>query len=98
MTRNLDVTADEQSAPAPADKPKPLGATEVARGLLARLAQSGSHRSGVEITRNAKFDVQWKIDVAIGSQDGIDTIEQAVAKAIEIHESLSRVFPAGGAA
>lgn len=79
------------------EKPHPLGATEVARALLHRIASAGGEHSSVEIARNAKGDYQFKVTVRTGEHEGIDTVEAAAGKAAEIVDTLRGLFPMTGA-
>jgi hypothetical protein len=79
--------------PAEEARPRPLGASEVARSLLARLAkQTGEHHS-VELTRNAKGDVQVKVTVRTDPDIGIDTPEAAAGKAMEVFNMVNAFYP-----
>ena len=80
------------------EHPKPLGATEVARAFLAKVAHSGSEHSSVELARNAKGDTQIKVTVRSGEGEAVATIEDAAAKAREIYDALAMLYPMSGPA
>jgi hypothetical protein len=72
---------------------KPLGASEVARAFLQRVAQTTGEHSNVELSRNAKGDTQIKVAVRTGDSEGVATIEDAAAKAKEVYDLLRSFYP-----
>lgn len=77
---------------------KPLGATEVARAFLAKLAHSSGEHSSIELSRNAKGDTQVKVAVRTGESEAVATVEDAAAKAREIYDALCMLYPLSGPA
>lgn len=74
-------------------KPKPLGSTEVARALLERAAKATTAHPSVKLARNSAGNVQVEVSVPVGVLEGVDTLEDASAKATEIFNALDMVFP-----
>jgi len=89
------LAAFRPSLPDPDSKPRQLGATEVARALLHRVASASGEHSSVELTRNAKGDTQIKVTCRTGESEDIATLEDAAAKAIATYNSLRSLFPMG---
>lgn len=63
--------------------------------LIAALSRAHGDHSSVELTRNAKGDVQIKVGVRTGEQ-GIETLEQAVELARKQYDELATAYPMGG--
>jgi len=77
------------------DKPRPLRQSEILRTLLERdkaRAAGGEHDS-IRLARNAKGDTQIEVVVRTGDSEDIPTIEAAAAKAQEVYDLLSRMYP-----
>jgi hypothetical protein len=77
-------------------KARPLGASEVARAFLQKVAQSTGEHSSVELARNAKGATQIKVAVRTGESEHVTTIEEAAAKAREVYDALRMLYPMSG--
>lgn len=53
-----------------------------------------TERSHVKLTRNARGDTQLEVSVRTG-EDGIETVDQAVAKATSVYDQLRIDYPLG---
>ena len=57
------------------------------------LSRNAPEHSSVELSRNSKGETQMSVTVRTDQQAGVDTIEQAVAKAIEVYDTLRARYP-----
>lgn len=80
----------------PAERPRPLGASETARHLLAALAKRSGEHSAIEVARNARGDVQWKITVRSDPESQFSTPELAADEAERLHRRFEVLFPMAG--
>lgn len=81
-------------AEAEAARPRRLTQGEILAALLERIvAGAGTEHSSVELTRNAKGDVQIKVAVRTGESDEVLTAEHAAAKARSIYDALAAIYP-----
>ena len=60
---------------------------EIQWAMLHRLETAGQARSKVSLTRNAKHEIQWSVEVA-----GED-VDECRDKAVEIEKSLTTLYP-----
>lgn len=73
------------------DRPRRVSNTEVLRVLLERLRQQGaSTENAIELTRNAKGDIQYSVKARA------DTLDEALAEALRVEAALATVYPYGG--
>lgn len=84
------------------DHPQRVTLSEVVRSQLQALQRTHGDHSSVELTRNAKGDTQIRVSVST-RPDGIDTPEDAAARAVAIYDGLAERYPiateaTGGAA
>lgn len=73
----------------------PLRQRDIIRALLeerGRRAATGE-RSTVRLTRNSKGDTQLEVYVGTGDAEGIDTPEDAAARARQLYDALRLVYP-----
>lgn len=73
-------------------KPKPLTLSEIVRDQLAGRALD---HSSVKLTKNARGETQIEVKVGTG-ESGIDTIEEASAKAQTIYNELVMTYSSRG--
>lgn len=69
-----------------------LTLSNVVELAFATLNRTGQDHSTVRLARNAKGDTQIEVSVRTGEQ-GIDTVEQAAAKARAVYDELARDYP-----
>lgn len=80
------------------DKGEPVAAREAPRRLTMSqivellLTRQVSEHSTVKLTRNAKGDTQIEVSVRSG-EPGIETPEQAQAKAQQVYDHLTGLYP-----
>jgi hypothetical protein len=70
-------------------RPKRLSLSQIVEMLLTR---GGRSHSSVSISRNAKGDTQFEVQVAVG-EDGVATLEDAEALALEVYDRLASTYP-----
>lgn len=75
-----------------ATRPHRLTLSELVPQLLAGLQHRGGDHSSVELTRNAKGDVQIRVSVRTG-EAGVETPEQAADRARELFDKLAGDYP-----
>ena len=68
--------------------PKAPTKAEIQWTLLRRLENAGAARSKVTISRNAKHEHQYSVEVAG------DDVDECHAKAVEIENALALIYPA----
>lgn len=71
------------------EKPRRLTLSEILELVLSR---STTEHSTVKLARNAKGETQIEVSVRTGEQ-GLETIEQARAKAQEQYDHLASLYP-----
>jgi hypothetical protein len=77
------------SSPSPHETSKRLTLSEIVERLLSR---GSGERSSVSLTRNAKGETQ--IEVVVRTNDETETtIDQALAKAVDVYDQLRRQYP-----
>lgn len=72
------------------ERPKPPTKAELYRALMHYATSSRSGTPSVELSRNAKHEVQYKVTVY--DEDA----EEAMAKAVKIENALALLYPAPG--
>lgn len=78
---------------------KRITQSEILAALVERhIAQAGGEHSSVELTRNAKGDVQIKVTVRTGESDDVRTVDDAAAKARATFDALAMLYPMGSVA
>lgn len=85
--------AKQRNEQAPPASPR-LSLGELVRLQLAALSKHGGEHATVELTRNAKGDVQIRVAARTGEQ-GVDTLEQAAELARTIYDELAERYPTG---
>lgn len=70
-----------------------LRMSDVTRALLAALSKTGGEHSTVKLTRNAKGDTQIEVSVRTGDTEGVVTVDDAAAKALDVYDRLRLVYP-----
>ena len=70
-----------------------LRISEVTRALLAALSKTGGEHSTVRLTRNARGDTQIEVFVSTRATEGVVTVDEAVAQAVEVYDRLRAVYP-----
>jgi hypothetical protein len=71
------------------EKPKRLSMSQIVELLLTR---SPADHSTIRLSRNAKGDTQVDVSIRTG-EPGLETVEQARAKAEETYEHLCKLYP-----
>lgn len=83
-------------APEHTEQPRRRALTqaELVRAFVERMqASAGGEHSSVELARNARGDTQIKVTVRTGEHEGVETAEQAAAKAKEVYDLLRSFYP-----
>lgn len=81
----------EPATPQP-EPPHRLTLSVLVPQLVAALAKGHGEHSSVELTRNARGDTQIRVSVRT-DEAGIDTPEQAAARAVALYDSLRQRYP-----
>lgn len=76
----------------PATIHRRLTLSDVVELAFATLNRSGVDHSTVKLTRNAKGDTQIEVSVRTG-EPGVETVEQAAAKAREVYDGIAAAYP-----
>lgn len=74
------------------DRPRRISQSEIVERLLHALGRGGQEHDSIELSRNAKGDTQIRVSVRTG-EGGIDTVEEARAKATEQYDHLCDLYP-----
>lgn len=77
-------------------RPRRLTQAQLIERLLHALNRGAQDHSTIELSRNAKGDTQIRVSVRTG-EGGIETVEEARAKAEEQYEHLRKLYPMAGA-
>lgn len=86
------MASDRSNEGAGTSTPAPrLNLSELVRLQLAALSRHGGEHATVELTRNAKGDVQIRVAARTGEQ-GIETLEQAAELAQTIYDGLAAKY------
>jgi hypothetical protein len=90
----LRAVSDETGRLREAEPPKRVTTTEMLRAFLLRMQTSstGEH-SSVKLNRNAKGDTQVEVSVRTSEAEGIETVEDAAAKARTVYDTLCKLYP-----
>lgn len=95
-----DVRAGLDEQPAPLPRRRAMTQREMIESLLAALARTQGEHGSVELTRNARGDVQIRVAVRTG-ENGVESVEDAATKARQVYDQLAALYPieqSGGAA
>lgn len=79
-------------SPEPESKPRRVTQGEIIMALLTRGSAGGS---SVTIARNAKGETQYEVVVRAGSEEGIETVGDALEAAQEVADALAKRYPFG---
>ncbi len=71
-------------------RPRPISLSNIIRGQLLALAKTRPESSSVELTRNAKGNVQ--INVSVAREEG-ESFADAVARAQQTYDALAKRYP-----
>jgi hypothetical protein len=77
------------------DRPRRLTLSQIVEAQIAALAKVSGDHSTVKLSRNAKGDTQIEVSVRSG-EGGLETADDAAAKARELYDELARDYPMGG--
>lgn len=81
---------ESETQDAPPEKPKRLTLSQIVELLLSR---GSADRSTVSVTRNARGETQFEVTVRTGEEGGVQTVEEAEAKALEVYARLEAAYP-----
>ncbi|HVE35386.1 MAG TPA: hypothetical protein VNC18_17605 [Gemmatimonadaceae bacterium] len=92
MTKVVKDETKAEGAPgsltlATTERPKRVTQTEMLRSLLNRGASPTGERGSVELSRNAKHEVQYKVTVYHDDPD------EALAQAVKLENALALLYP-----
>lgn len=72
------------------ERPKRLTLSQIVELLLSR---GSADRSTVSVARNARGETQFEVTVRTGEEGGVQTVEEAEQKALEVYARLEDRYP-----